>query len=27
VKPDPATRTVYEQAGRELERRLNEILV
>jgi xylulokinase len=26
VKPDPATRAVYEQAGRELERRLNEAL-
>ena len=27
VEPDPATRPVYEQAGHELERRLNEILV
>jgi hypothetical protein len=26
VKPDPATRVVYEQAGRELESRLNEAL-
>ena len=26
VKPDPATRTVYERAGQELERRLNEAL-
>ena len=27
VEPDPATRWVYEQAGQQLERRLNEILV
>ena len=27
VKPDPATRAVYDEAGHELERRLNEILV
>jgi len=26
VNPDPATRTVYEQCGREFERRLNEAL-